>query len=111
MARGGQRLEPLLRRNAQQRTAPPPQKGATPVPTRNLDWKAEAACRDLPTSIFFPDSESDSGPALAVCATCPVREQCLDFALRTRQHDGVWGGATETERKRIRRRMGRVAAA
>lgn len=83
----------------------------TAVPTRNLDWKAEAACRDLETAIFFPDSESDSGPALEVCASCPVRQQCLNFALQTRQHDGIWGGATETERKRIRRRMGRVAAA
>jgi WhiB family redox-sensing transcriptional regulator len=81
------------------------------MPTRNLDWKADAACRDLPTSLFFPDSEADSGPALDVCASCPVRQQCLEFALTTRQHDGVWGGATETERKRIRRRTGRVAAA
>ena len=81
------------------------------MPTRNLDWKADAACRDLDTNLFFPDSESDSGPALAVCAVCPVREQCLDFAIRTRQNDGVWGGATETERKRIRRRMGRTVAA
>ena len=81
------------------------------MPTRNLDWKADAACRNLDTAIFFPDAEADSGPALEVCASCPVRQQCLDFALLTRQHDGVWGGATETERKRIRRRMGRVAAA
>ena len=80
------------------------------MPTRNLDWKADAACRDLDIDLFFPDSESDSAPALAVCAVCPVREECLDFAIRTRQHDGVWGGHTETERKRIRRRMGRQAA-
>lgn len=80
------------------------------MPTRNLDWKADAACRDLDLDLFFPDSESDSGPALAVCAECPVREACLDFALRTRQNDGVWGGHTETERRRLRRRLGRTAA-
>ena len=73
------------------------------MPTRNLDWKADGACRDLPTSLFFPDNDADSGPALAVCASCPVQEPCLDFALRTRQDDGVWGGRTETERKRLRR--------
>jgi WhiB family redox-sensing transcriptional regulator len=73
------------------------------MPSRNLGWKADAACRDLPTSLFFPDAEADSAPALAVCAGCPVREQCLDFALRTRQDDGVWGGHTESERKRLRR--------
>ena len=78
--------------------------------TRNLDWKADAACRDLDLDLFFPDSEADSAPALAVCAVCPVRQACLDFALRTRQKDGVWGGHTETERKRLRRRLGRQAA-
>lgn len=78
--------------------------------TRNLEWKADAACRDLDLDLFFPDSEADSAPALAVCAVCPVRQACLDFALRTRQNDGVWGGHTETERKRLRRRLGRRAA-
>ena len=81
------------------------------MPTRNLDWKADAACRDLDTDIFFPDSDAQAGPALEVCASCPVREACLDFALRTRQHDGVWGGHTESERRRLRRRLGRTAAA
>jgi WhiB family redox-sensing transcriptional regulator len=81
------------------------------MPTRNLDWKAEAACRDLDTEIFFPDNDINAAPALEVCASCPVREACLDFALRTRQNDGVWGGRTETERRKLRRRLGRTAAA
>ncbi|HEX2848975.1 MAG TPA: WhiB family transcriptional regulator [Acidimicrobiales bacterium] len=72
--------------------------------TRNLDWQADAACRDTETDIFFPASESDAGPALAICAVCPVREQCLEWALATRQHDGIWGGTTDSERRRIRRR-------
>ena len=80
------------------------------MPTRNLDWKAEAACRDLETDLFFPENDAAAAPALAVCATCPVRDACLDFALSTRQHDGIWGGMTETERRRVRRRMGRQAA-
>lgn len=80
------------------------------MPTRNLDWKADAACRDLDTDLFFPENDAAAGPALAVCASCPVRAACLDFALRTRQHDGVWGGLTESERRRVRRRMGRQAA-
>jgi WhiB family redox-sensing transcriptional regulator len=70
-----------------------------------LDWKLQAACRDLDTSLFFPDSEADAAPAKEVCATCPVREACLQFALTTRQHDGVWGGLSEAERKRVRRRQ------
>ena len=80
------------------------------MPTRNLDWKLDAACKDLDTDLFFPDSEANAGPALEVCASCPVRQQCLDFALLTRQDDGVWGGHTESERRRLRRRL-KVAAA
>lgn len=80
------------------------------MPTRNLDWKADAACRTLDTGLFFPDAEAETGAALAVCAECPVREACLDFALRTRQNDGVWGGHTESERRRLRRRYGKSAA-
>ena len=67
-------------------------------------WRREAACRDLDTNIFFPLSDDEAGPAKAVCATCPVRQECLEFALATRQGDGVWGGLTETERRRLRRR-------
>jgi len=76
-------------------------------------WRREAACRDLDTGIFFPLSDDDAGPAKAVCAACPVREECLEFALATRQGDGIWGGLTETERRRQRRRRedGRRTAA
>jgi WhiB family redox-sensing transcriptional regulator len=81
------------------------------VPSRDVTWRARAACRDLDTSLFFPDSEADAEPALAVCASCPVREMCLEFALSTRQHDGVWGGTTESDRKRIRRRRSASAPA
>jgi WhiB family redox-sensing transcriptional regulator len=76
---------------------------------QRLEWKEKAACRNLDTSLFFPDSEADAGPAKEVCAGCPVREQCLQFALDTRQRDGVWGGMTETERRRIRRRPAAAA--
>jgi WhiB family redox-sensing transcriptional regulator len=80
------------------------------LPTRNLDWKADAACRDLDTNLFFPSSEDDAAPALQVCASCPVRETCLEFALSTRQDDGVWGGLSEGDRRRLRRRRRTTAA-
>ncbi|MDP8938230.1 MAG: WhiB family transcriptional regulator [Actinomycetota bacterium] len=67
-------------------------------------WRREAACRDMDTDIFFPLTDEEAGPAKAVCATCPVRSECLQFALASRQHDGVWGGLTEAERRRLRRR-------
>ena len=71
---------------------------------RELSWKTEAACKDLDVDIFFTASEADAGPAKSVCATCPVRQACLDYAIVTRQEDGVWGGMTESERRRERRR-------
>ena len=68
------------------------------------DWRARAACRNSDVELFFPASEEGAGPAKAVCATCPVRHDCLEWALATRQHEGVWGGLTEAERRRLRRR-------
>lgn len=73
------------------------------------DWRLDAACRHLDTAIFFPETEEDVAVAKAICATCPVREACLEFALVTRQDDGVWGGLDETERRRVRRRRQEAA--
>jgi WhiB family redox-sensing transcriptional regulator len=75
------------------------------------DWRASAACRDMDTSVFFPASDEEAEPAKAVCATCPVVEDCLSFALANRQEQGVWGGMTETERRRLRRRRQEAARA
>lgn len=68
------------------------------------NWRQRAACTGLDTGIFFPASDAESGPAKAVCDGCPVRDQCLEWALATRQEDGVWGGLTDNERRRLRRR-------
>ena len=73
------------------------------------DWRQDAACRDLDTAVFFPETDEAVAAAKAVCASCPVREACLDFALITRQDDGVWGGLDETERRRVRRRRQEAA--
>jgi WhiB family redox-sensing transcriptional regulator len=58
----------------------------------------------LDTDIFFPASDSEAGAAKAVCAECPVRDQCLEWAIATRQEEGIWGGMTDGERRRLRRR-------
>ncbi len=80
--------------------------------TRTLEsWRQDAACRDLDPNIFFPANDEAAGAAKAVCATCPVREDCLEYAVATRQDDGVWGGLDETERKRVRRRRQQAARA
>jgi WhiB family redox-sensing transcriptional regulator len=74
------------------------------------NWRSAAACRFVDPDLFFPVSSSDASleqaaEAKAICAGCPVRRQCLAFALRTRQVHGIWGGLTEGERT-YRRRSG-----
>ena len=73
------------------------------------EWRSLAACRDVDTAVFFPEAETELAAANAICATCPVRDACLDFALITRQDDGVWGGLDENERRRVRRRRQEAA--
>ncbi len=74
-------------------------------PRTDVRWREDAACRGVDTDVFFPATDEEAEEAKAICASCPVREECLEFALQTRQEDGVWGGLTETERRRLRRRL------
>lgn len=70
----------------------------------DLSWKAAGACRWVEPELFYPVSDSDAGPAKAVCATCAVQQRCLDFALDAAEFEGVWGGLTGTERRALHRR-------
>jgi WhiB family redox-sensing transcriptional regulator len=81
-----------------------------------MDWRASAACRGEDPELFFPIGTS--GPAAlrqareatTVCAGCPVKAQCLSWALKTKQDTGIWGGLTERERRSLRRRTLRAEA-
>jgi WhiB family redox-sensing transcriptional regulator len=80
-----------------------------------MDWRHHAACRDEDPELFFPIG--NTGPALlqieeakSVCRRCPVREECLQFALETGQDAGVWGGLSEDERRALKRRNARARA-
>ncbi len=66
-------------------------------------WKEDAACRGTDPDVFFPSRGEDLVVARAVCAGCPVRGECLDFALAHNEKFGVWGGLSERERRRVRR--------
>jgi WhiB family redox-sensing transcriptional regulator len=80
----------------------------TPTPT-DTDFFEDAACNDVETDVFFPVSDTFAGEAKAICATCPVAEQCLEYAISTHQSDGVWGGMTSIERHRLVRRRQKIA--
>lgn len=67
------------------------------------DWRTEAACLGQDTEVFFPENEDQAAAARAVCAVCPVRLECLEWAIAARQDEGIWGGKTGRERIRIRR--------
>ena len=73
------------------------------------DWLEHAACRGLELRTFFPVSETGADVAVAVCAACPVREECLEYAIATRQPEGIWGGLTGVERHRLLRRRQKAA--
>jgi WhiB family transcriptional regulator, redox-sensing transcriptional regulator len=76
-----------------------------PVPiNEERPWVVFAACADIESDIYFSTDPADERSALALCATCPVRDECLEYALDARERYGVWGGTTEKERRRLVRR-------
>jgi WhiB family redox-sensing transcriptional regulator len=75
----------------------------------NQQWRSQAACQGLDPEIFYPLDDDEGDEAKAVCDVCPVREACLEHALGYREKEGVWGGATERERRRIIRQRRRTA--
>lgn len=74
------------------------------------DWQAAAACRGTDPDLFFTERGEKTSDAKAVCGGCPVREECLDYALDNVEKFGVWGGLSERERRRVRRDRGRRAS-
>lgn len=81
-----------------------------------MTWPSRAACIEADPELFFPIGET--GPALLqiaeakqICSRCPVRQECLEWALETDQRAGIWGGLSEGERLSLRRRPARRANA
>ena len=67
-------------------------------------WMLHARCRGANPTEFFPSDGLGVEMAQRICAGCPVRLDCLEYALLHRIEHGVWGGASERERRRILRR-------
>ena len=80
---------------------------------RTEGWQVDAACRGEDASLFFApnyfekreEKEAREAKAKRSCAVCPVRDLCLDCALRIRDPHGVWGGLNELERRRLLQRQ------
>jgi WhiB family redox-sensing transcriptional regulator len=81
----------------------------------SADWRGDGACVRVDPDLFFPISSTrralgQIAKAKAICAVCPVRQPCLEFALEHDLAHGIWGGNTPEERqtRRRARRLGRL---
>ena len=77
------------------------------------EWIADAPCSQADPELFFPDAhESRANVALAkrVCAACPVRQECLEWALDRGEKFGIYGGLTSTQRREVLRQRAKEAA-
>ena len=77
--------------------------------SNSSSWRDQAACRGLDPEVFYPVSEEEEATAKHICADCAVRQSCLEHAITHREKEGIWGGATERERRRIVRQRRRTA--
>jgi WhiB family redox-sensing transcriptional regulator len=73
----------------------------------DTDWRGSAVCRQVDPELWFPEKGGDAGTvAKRICATCPVLDDCLEFAVLAGVRDGIWGGKAPDELRKIRKRRG-----
>jgi WhiB family redox-sensing transcriptional regulator len=68
----------------------------------NESWRQDALCAETDPEAFFPEKGGSTREAKRVCVGCPVRLQCLEYALDNDERFGIWGGLSERERRRLR---------
>lgn len=69
-----------------------------------LAWQADALCAQTDPEAFFPEKGGSTREAKKICQQCDVKSECLDYALANDERFGIWGGLSERERRRLRRR-------
>lgn len=77
---------------------------------REMDWADWGVCGETDPEAFFVEKGGSTRPAKRICAGCPVRQECLDYALEHDEAFGVWGGLSARERRGIARSRRREAA-
>lgn len=68
---------------------------------RGEGWRKKAECADMPRTSFFPNGRRAQKEALEACARCRVKAECLAYALKNEISHGIWGGKTESERRKM----------
>jgi WhiB family redox-sensing transcriptional regulator len=71
-----------------------------------LGWQSEALCAQTDPEAFFPEKGGSTRDAKRICTSCDVRAQCLEYALQNDERFGIWGGLSERERRKLKRRAG-----
>jgi len=69
-----------------------------------LTWQSDALCAQTDPEAFFPEKGGSTRDAKKICSSCEVRAQCLEYALQNDERFGIWGGLSERERRKLRRR-------
>lgn len=80
----------------------------TTVATADTEWMDDGACRGADTEAFYPRAESEGAQARRICRECPVRNQCLEYALTHDERYGIWGGCDPVERRMLTTSDGRI---
>jgi WhiB family redox-sensing transcriptional regulator len=76
-------------------------RGRTRLPVG--DWANDGSCRGVDPDVFHPGKGGTTAIAKAFCAACPVCAECLEHALVQNEPQGVWGGKSERERRKLRK--------
>lgn len=71
----------------------------------DLDWQENALCAQTDPEAFFPEKGGTTKPAKKICEHCDVKAECLDYAIRHDERFGIWGGLSERERRKLKRRV------
>jgi WhiB family transcriptional regulator, redox-sensing transcriptional regulator len=78
-------------------------------PVEPEEWMDQAECVGADPDLFFPERGEDSRTAKEICYRCPVRQKCLEYAMKHGEKYGIWGGKSERERRQIRMQLRRIA--
>jgi WhiB family redox-sensing transcriptional regulator len=69
-----------------------------------LAWQTDSLCAQTDPEAFFPEKGGSTRDAKKICSSCEVRNQCLEYALLNDERFGIWGGLSERERRKLRKR-------
>jgi WhiB family redox-sensing transcriptional regulator len=82
----------------------PAEQAAADEVAGELQWQERSLCAQTDPEAFFPEKGGSTREAKRVCLSCEVRVECLEYALENDERFGIWGGLSERERRRVKKR-------